>query len=628
MTGTVLLTLIFLPMTIAFIAFFAGKKSERLRDIIVITAVTITFVLSLLLLQRYESIELRLVDWGAFALHFYADGFRVLYASVTALLWLVTTIFSRDYLARSLKLNRYWFFNLLTFGAVMGVFFSADFRTAFLFFEIMSFCSYVVVAHNDNPGTRRASETYLAAAIISGLVQLMGMALLFHRAGTLEFAALHQMFSGMQDKSFFYLPGILLLIGFGTKAGMYPLHVWLPKAYHAAPAPATALLSGILSKTGIFGLVAVTANVFMDDLTWGVVLLVPAVITMVFGAVLAVFSDDFKRTVAFSSISQIGFILVGVAMLGLLGQQNALAAGGSLLHMLNHTLFKLLLFVAAGIVFMNRNELSLDKIRGFGRGKPLFFFVFLMAALGITGVPFWSGFVSKVLLKKSLSDAYIFYQGLPVEYLLRFSYAALVFAGGLTFAYITKLFVTLFMQKGDDAGIKDKKRYISLPSAIALAICAALVPVLGIFTGTMDALAVYGGSFFGSDAHYVLPYFTRENIQGALISLVIGAAVYLLFVRNFVMRRKVSLPAKLDLENLFYRPLLSILTLSPFLRYSDQKEHMPGKLMSLYLAFTRRMRSAQNNPAIIGHFSLDLLLVAIGISVAVIYVFVRAFAFG
>ncbi|MCL2232181.1 MAG: complex I subunit 5 family protein [Treponema sp.] len=627
MTGNILLlTVIFFPIAAAFAAYFAGRKSERARDVIVFAAVVFTFAASLVLALRYQGVELRLADWGALALHFRADGFRVLYACVTAFLWLVTSIFTPEYLAHSHNRSRYWFFNLITFGAVTGVFFSADFRTAFLFFEIMTFSSYVLVAHNETHKTLRASDTYLAVAIISGLVQVMGLALLQYRAGTLEFAALHELFTGMADKSLFYLPGALLLLGFGAKAGMYPLHFWLPKAYPAAPAPAAALLSGVLSKAGVFGLVVLAGSVFMNDHTWAAMLLIPAAVTMVFGAVLAVFSDNLKRTLACSSISQVGFILTGVAMLAVAGGNNALAAHGTLLHMLNHSLFKLLLFLAAGVVYMNRRELALDKIRGFGRGKPLFFFVFVMAALGICGVPLWSGHVSKTLLHKALADGLYLYQGLSLEVPLRLSYIALTFTGGLTFAYMARLFVTLFVEKSTILPAVEEKRYISVPSAVALAVAAALVPLLGSFTWLMDALALWGQDFFHAHApSYAMRYFAWTNMQSTALSLVIGALVYFVFVRGLVMRRRLLWPFWLDIEVLIYRPLLNLLTLNTFLRSSGRKPHTLGRLLSLYtLQISRRLRLLHENPAIIGHFSLDLLLVGMGVCIAIVYVFIRS----
>jgi len=566
-TGNILLlAVVFWPMLAGFMAYFLGSKSERLRDIFAILAVAVTFVSSLLLVQN-QGTNLRLVDWGAFALYFRADGFRALYVCITAFLWLVTSIFSPEYFGHSKNTNRYWLFNLLTFGAVMGIFFSADFRTTFLFFEIMTFTSYALVAHDENPKALRAAETLLGVSIICGLVQLMGIWIMHLRFGTLEFARLQEISMAMPDKSLFYLPGALMLVGFAAKAGMFPLHIWLPKAHPVAPAPASALLSGILTKTGVFGVAVVSSNIFMNDIAWGTMLLIPAIITMVLGAVLGVFSNDLKRTLACSSVSQIGFIITGIAMLVLLGDYNALAARGTFLHMLNHSLFKLILFVAAGVVYINRHELDLNKIRGFGRGKPLFFFIFLMAALGITGIPLWSGYVSKTLLKKSLSEGYYLFYDLPLYLPLRISYWALIITGGLTFAYMTKLFVTLFVDKGGEA--KAEKRYISLPSAIALTISAAMVPFLGSFTQTKDYLAGLAKTFFhGNPLKYAIPYFEWGNISGALISVGIGVAVYMLVVRGLLMQRSESgakvnidvLPAWLDLETLVYRPFLGFVT--------------------------------------------------------------------
>jgi len=324
-----------------------------------------------------------------------------------------------------------------------------------------------------------------------------------------------------------------------------------------------------------------------------------------------------------------------MAMLVLLAENNALAIHGTVLHMLNHSLFKLVLFMAAGIIYMNRRELELDKIRGFGRGKPFFLFIFLMAGFGICGLPFWSGFASKTLLHKSLTEGVYLYQGLPLEIPLRLSYMALVFTGGLTVAYMTKLFVTLFVQKGaeGDAAIKDKKRYISRPAAIALTVSAALAPFLGSFTGIMDALAVWGQDFFhGHAPYFAMPYFAWVNLQGAFISIAIGAAVYILVVRGLLMRRKEDgtkvhaaiWPDWLDLENLIYRPLLSFLTLKNILN-TGQKPQTPVRFLSvLNMKFSRLLRLPADASAMIGQFSLDMLFVGMGICLTLVYVFIRA----
>ena len=182
------------------------------------------------------------------------------------------------------------------------------------------------------------------------------------------------------------------------------LHIWLPKAHPVAPAPASALLSGILTKSGIFGVIVVSVNIFRASTAWGNLILVLGLITMLGGAVLAVFSVNLKRTLACSSMSQIGFILTGIAMGCLLGEENALAARGALLYMVNHSLFKLILFMAAGVVYMNLHKLNLNDVRGFGRKKPILHFAFLMGAVGLMGVPGFSGYVSKTLIHEGIVE--------------------------------------------------------------------------------------------------------------------------------------------------------------------------------------------------------------------------------
>ena len=246
-----------------------------------------------------------------------------------------------------------------------------------------------------------------------------------------------------------------MLFGFGAKAGAFPLHIWLPKAHPVAPAPASALLSGILTKAGMFGILILTGYIFLGESSWGSLILILGVCTMVLGALLALFSIDLKRTLACSSVSQIGFILVGVGMSGLLSGENVLAVRGSLLHMINHSLIKLVLFMAAGVVYMNVHKLNLNEIRGFGRKKPLLHLIFLMGALGIGGMPLWNGYVSKTLIHESIVEFTELVREGAVSGI--FNVAAMkgiewafLISGGLTAAYMTKLYVAVFIEKNSD----------------------------------------------------------------------------------------------------------------------------------------------------------------------------------
>ncbi|MCL1993962.1 MAG: sodium:proton antiporter [Spirochaetes bacterium] len=701
MNGTFLLaSVVFLPMLSSVIAYAIGRKNEGARDAFAISAVAVNFLLCIVLAMQFYGTEIRLPGYAGLALHFRVDGFRALYGSITGFLWLVTTLFSPEYFAHSQKRNRYWLFNLLTYGATMGVFFSADLRTTFLFFEIMSFTSYALVAHDESSPALRAAETFLAVAVIGGLSVLMGMMMLHARLGTLEFVALREISMGLTDKSQLYLPGALMLAGFGGKAGMYPLHIWLPKAHPVAPAPASALLSGILTKTGVFGVIVLSTTLFLHDYNWGAILLIPASITMLLGAVLGIFSNDLKRTLACSSVSQIGFILTGIAMQVLLGEENALAVRGTVLHMLNHSLFKLVLFVSAGIVYLNRHELALDKIRGFGRGKPLFLFAFLMAALGISGLPLWSGYVSKTLLNEGIYAGIYLYAGQSLELPLRWLDRLFKFTGFLTAAYMTKLFVALFIERGDSdsaahgheaahgAGHGEthgdhaggKGAYMSRPFAVALTVSAALIPVLGFSPALMEGLAARAQDFFHSShvPYYGISYFSLYKMQGKIIGVLAGIAIYIVIVRGLMMRRKAGgvrlytdwWPRRLDLEFLIYRPVLGFLVwlasriakaavflvdetliYRPFLaflartagriangavlladdlaakfsRHISKQPHEPGKgLVQSFRAAGGKLHDFWVHSEKIGEFSTSLLFIGIGISIAVIYVFSRA----
>ena len=568
-----LLFLVFFPMLAAGGCYVLGRRDKQKRDLAVIACCAIVFAaaaLALVLVARGKTFASGIPGFCGFGLSFELDGFRALYALIGGVMWLATSMLSKQYFAHHYhNRNRYYFFFLMTLGATLGVFLSADLFTTFIFFEVMSFTSYTWVAHDETPGALRAAQTYLAVAVIGGMVMLVGLFLLKFTLGTLAIGELHAAAKGCQDKGTLWAAAVCILLGFGAKAGMFPLHIWLPKAHPVAPAPASALLSGILTKTGVFGVIVVSANIFREDAAWGRLLLCLALITMLGGAVLAVFSVNLKRTLACSSMSQIGFILTGIAMSCLLGEENALAARGALLYMLNHSLFKLVLFMAAGVVYMNLHKLHLDDVRGFGRGKPLLHFAFLMGAVGLMGVPLFSGYVSKTLIHEGIVE-YVEHLAHAGHFALPYRAAEWIylFSGGLTGAYMIKLYICLFWQKHPtDQAAYDalNGRYMNWLSALALTASAALVPLLGARPNlTMDAIADFAGGFLHAEtpAHAVA-YFSLTNLKGACISLTIGALVYLFFIRRFLMKKEQGAtayldlwPAGLDIEERVYRPAI------------------------------------------------------------------------
>ncbi len=563
--------LIALPLLAAVPGYALARKKLRWGYWLLICVTLADLLISGLLLAKGYSLLFALPGLMGFNLQLRLDGFRALYASVACLMWLMTSMLTPQYMAHGHKQGRYIFFTLLTMGATVGVFLSDDLVTAFLFFEVMSFTSYCWVAHEETPQAMRAAQTYLAIAVLGGMAMLMGLWLLDARIGTLRFDemmhAAHE-----ADRNSLYLPGALILAGFGAKAGMFPLHVWLPKAHPVAPAPASALLSGILTKVGIFGILVISTRLFFEDALWGSLMLCLGLINMFLGALLALFSVDLKRTLACSSMSQIGFILFGVGMQALLGEENALAAQGTVLHMLNHSLIKLVLFMAAGVVHMNLHQLNLNDIRGFGRRKFGLMLCFLVGAASLSGVPMFSGYASKTLLHESIIE-YIHHIGAHGN-ALPFQLAEWVFiiTGGLTFCYMLKLFIVLFVQKHPTRQQEFDKmgRSMNGLSGLALGLSALLLFALGLAPEKlMVPLADLALPFLQThQPEHAVHFLATPNLIGGAKSLLIGLAVYLTAVRLWLTRRSQAgikeyldrWPGKLDLENAIYRPLVTGLT--------------------------------------------------------------------
>ena len=560
-----------LPMLGSVVCYLIGRRSKPGRNAAACAVAAIQLLVMFTLLGTADG---NLVTYGLCGVEmaFQADGFRCLYAVIAAVMWLMTTLFSPQYMAHYRNRNRYYLFWLLTLSATTGVFLSADLMTTFIFFEIMSFASYIWVVHDETPDAKKAAETYLAVAVLGGMVLLYGLFSLYNQAGTLRFDELYTACSAIEDKTQLYIAAACLLFGFGAKAGMFPLHIWLPKAHPIAPAPASALLSGILTKSGVFGILVTTTYILRYDQRWGMLVLCFGVVTMLLGAILALFSVHFKRTLACSSMSQIGFILVGVGMMALLGHENALAVRGTTLHMVNHSLIKLTLFMVAGVCYMNTHKLHLNDLRGYGRGKPMLMFWYVCGAWSIMGLPLGSGYVSKTLLHESIVE-YIHelaHHGANTTIFNTIEWLFLI-AGGMTIAYMTKLFVVLFVDKPAGDAHHGSANYANSLSRVAITVSALILPVLGLLPYyTMNPIASFAQGFLaGSDPAHAVAYYSWTNLKGAVISIVIGMVIYFGFVRTVTMKRQSDgsycyvdrWPRWLDLEDGLYRPLCKLLVM-------------------------------------------------------------------
>lgn len=510
-------------------------------------------------------------------LSFTIDGFRILYLGIALFMWLCATLFSKEYMRGEHRKARYYVFWFATLAAVAGILLSADLFTTFIFFEIMSFTSFVWVIQEEKEESIHAGNLYLSIAVFSGLVMLMGIMMLYHELGTLSMGNLQNEINAVLNsaetavirhgiETRLFIAACLMLVGFGAKAGLFLLHVWLPKAHTVAPAPASALLSGILTKMGIFGILILSGMTFLGTstsmtVTWGKLLFVLGLLTMVTGAFLALFSVNLKRTLACSSVSQMGFILVGIAMYVLLSGEG-MALNGALLHMVNHSLIKLVLFLCAGIVFMKAGSLNLNDIRGYGRNKPLLHVAFAIGAYSIAGIPLGSGYVSKTLIHESIveymelavgTDSFAYRKAAEIVFLI---------TGGMTLAYMLKLYIAIFLEKGE----AEKKPGCKPLTMATVLLPAALLFVMGILPNlSMDKVAEFGritGMYVTKEAAETIHYFSPENLKGAVISMAIGLVLYFGLIRPLLMKKQGErrvyvdrFPAWIDLEKNVYQPI-------------------------------------------------------------------------
>lgn len=567
-----LLLLIFLPVIGGIASGVMGLKKHPAFGRVATAFLIAELALAAALIPQ-NGLALELPGICGLGLNFQLTGLQITLSILASLLWAVSGLGSQEEMEESSKGWRYNLFLLLTLGAIQGVFLSADLYTTLVFFEIMSFTSFVLVMHYEDAPAMKAAGSYLTYAVVGGLVSLLGLFLLYTMLGTLRYDELTAAAAAWHgSKSSLYIAGGLSMVTFAAKICMYPLHTWLPMAHPVAPAPASALLSGIITKGGMFGIFALAAKLFFHDGVVGEVLMVFAVITMVWGGFQGLCQTNLKATLAYSTMSQIGFILVGVSMSMILGEENGIAVWGSVLHLVNHAWFKLVLFLFAGLVHHSIHKLELSDIQGFGRGKKQLMFIFLMPALGVMGIPLWNGYISKTLLHESIVE-HIHHLEQLRESTLFYNCAEWLFllSGGMTVAYMVKLFVCIFIEENQDPAVQKKYDETAVHASplvmTVLTVCAALCPVLGLTPHiTLEGIARFCQSFFASEGvAHAIAYFSWTNLKGGVISVAFGVLLYFGFIRVFVRRKtgervlyKNPWPAALSLEDGLYRPILMV----------------------------------------------------------------------
>ena len=392
------------PLMLAIVICLVERRSWKLRNGLSVLASLASFILVLSQYKRILAGETILVDFPnllpPLGLSFRVDYLGFLVAAIISGVWFFITVYSTEYMVKEHAKNRYYPFSVLTLAGAVGVVLSGDLFTFFLFFELMSLSAYVLVVHEETEQAMRAGYKYLILTIIGGLALFFAIIAVYELAGTVAFVP-----GGFIQESgrLALFSFIAFFIGFGIKSGVVPLHVWLPEAHPVAPSPASALLSGLMLKTGAYGFIRVVFNVYGFELIratgWNKMLIFFAVITIFLGSAVAITQDDIKRRLAYSSVGQMGYIILGIGLL----QERALI--GAIFHIFAHALMKSSLFLAAGAIIYRTGRRKVSEWHGLGKNMFATMIVFTIAATSMVGIPPLVGFVSKWELALGSLDA-------------------------------------------------------------------------------------------------------------------------------------------------------------------------------------------------------------------------------
>jgi formate hydrogenlyase subunit 3/multisubunit Na+/H+ antiporter MnhD subunit len=554
--------IIFIPALGAGLELIYRDKNVKGRDR---ALVDMGLLVILLLILLYPKIVNGGIDYSFANVLMVGISFRIdllgyMVLLVSSFVWFYVIVYAHEYMKKERHTTRFFFFLALTYGSVLGAIASGDLLTMFIFFEVMTVASYMLVIHGQNEDAYKAGYNYIIMGLIGGLLILSAIFLIYHYTGDLSFS----MGDGRLDAfgSVKYWVMGLLVFGFGIKAGMAPVHVWLPRAHPVAPTPASAILSGVMIKVGAFGIIRTAISfyfpAFPSDAVWltasniGQIIIWTGIVTMFVGMILALQQVNIKKLLAYSSISQMGYILMGIGVAMYLKDKGAMGYTGAVYHIINHALFKSLLFMVAGVVYYHTKELNMYKLGGIWKRLPLTTIIFLIGMLGIIGFPLFNGYVSKTILHHAIVEAYHYGSNIYILAEILFIITSIG-----TVAYLSKMFYYVF--------IKDNKReykhmtfdFSSLD--LALLSVGIIIIMIGLFPNfILDQwiipqinLLAYSPDFVGK---YILDLnvFILKDIFMALGFILGGVIVFMILDRYKLF--EIKMPKWLSLEYIVFYP--------------------------------------------------------------------------
>lgn len=500
MTEQLTILLVVIPLILAPIT--ALFKSHNISWGITLIVSTVCFVLSFIILLDVidgKHVIYELGGWRPpWGIEYKIDSLNAFIALIVSGVATVTSIYAFQSVPREINKNSYGLFYAafqLCLLGLLGIALTGDIFNLFVFLEISSLSSYALISMGKSRKALTAAFSYLILGTIGATFFLIGVGFLFAASGSLNTADIAARFSSFEDMQLVMTGFIFIVLGLALKAAIFPLHSWLPNAYSQAPSVVSIFLSATATKVSIYALIRVLFDLYPIDywkaLYLPQVLLSLGCVAVIYGSYRAWQQIELKRLLAFSSVAQIGYIMIGIAML------NEAGITASIMHLFNHAIIKATLFMGAGLIMYRANTTILSELRGFGGSMPWTFAAIVLAGLSLIGVPGTVGFVTKwYLLEAAISEG---------KYIV---VAAIVTGSVLAIAYVWKIVEAMYF---------NSKRKMVIRGVESGNISVAKAPfslALALWIGTIGCL------YFG--LYTDLPFESAQSVAKALLASASG----------------------------------------------------------------------------------------------------------
>ncbi|MBD3331851.1 monovalent cation/H+ antiporter subunit D family protein [candidate division GN15 bacterium] len=465
----------FLAIMVSLIAvplILLSRNRPNLREGWTLAAALVKFALILYLLPA--ALQGRIAEFTIIEiargidLQLRVDPMGIFFALVASSLWILTSFYSIGYVrgAHEKKQTRYFASFAVCLSATIGIAFSANLLTFLIFYEILSLATYPLVVHKESDEAYRSGRMYLVYALTAGVILIAAVGWTYLLAGSADFVPGGLLAGIIEDPGIARALFIMFMVGVGVKAGIMPLHSWLPRAM-VAPTPVSALLHAVaVVKSGVFGVIRIVGFVFgpdtMQAFDLNLILAVFAGATIILASLIALRQDNLKALLAYSTVGHLSYIVLGMALLSPDGFL------GGIMHLANHATMKITLFFCAGAIYVNLHKTEISELDGIGRTMPWTMSMFAIGALGLAGVPPINGFVSKLFLCLG---------ALQADQLIMLG--ILLVSGLLNAAYFFPIIYRAFLRKGDSNAARFKEASLSM--VVPICIVGVLSVLLGFF---------------------------------------------------------------------------------------------------------------------------------------------------